>query len=304
MNMKLTSLVIGFALLTGSLASAQEVSPSIVIGGAQIAIAEQVELPASEVGILDKLSVREGDLVEDGQLLGRLEDKDATLAFKRAEAEAAIAAEAARSDVAIRSARVAHETAKAELARAQEAVEKYNKSVSQTEIDRLKTLLDQSKLQIEHAEIAQRTAKLTYDLKAAEVAIAKRKLDRHDIRARVTGRVLEVQKHVGEWVEPGKSVVKVVRLDRLRCKGFVDPTKLTFDPTGHAVQIVVPLSKDKSVTLTGKLVFVHPEVTLKSDIEVWAEFENRDRLVRPGMPAEMTILADDKVAAAAKSTKN
>ncbi len=302
--MKLTSLGLGACLLTASVSVAQEASPSIVISGAQVAIAEQVELPASEVGILDKLTVREGDLIEDGQLVGRLEDKDATLAFKRAEAEAAIAAEAAKGDVVVRSAKIAHETAKTELARALEAVEKFNKSVSQTEIDRLKLMVDQSKLQIEQAELTQRTAQLTYELKASEVAIARRKLDRHDIRARVAGRVLEVQKHVGEWVEPGKTVLKVVRLDRLRCKGFVDPTKLTFDPTGHAVQIVVPLSKDKSVTLTGKLVFVHPEVTLKSDIEVWAEFENRDRLVRPGMPAEMTILAGEKVATTTKNAKN
>lgn len=297
------SLAMAVAFSTSAVAFAQDASSSIVINGAQVTIAEQVELPASEVGILDKLAVREGDLIEDGQLLGRLEDRDAMLAFKRAEAEAAVSAEAARSDVVIRSAQVAHATAKAELARAQEAIEKYNKSVSQTEIDRLKLAVDQTKLQIEQAEIAQRTAKLTYELKAAEVAIAKRKLDRHDIRARVAGRVLEVQKHVGEWVEPGKTVLKVVRLDRLRCKGFVDPQKLTFDPTGHAVQIVIAQGKDKPVTLTGKLVFVHPEVTLKSDIEVWAEFENRDRLVRPGMPAEMTILADSKVATAAQRDK-
>lgn len=294
--MKLNLLACTATLFVGSYALAQESSPSIVISGAQITLAEQVEVPASEVGILDKLTIREGDLVEDGQILGRLEDRDATLAFKRAEAEAAIAAEAARSDVAVRSAKVAHETAKAELARAQEAIEKYNKSVSQTEIDRLKLAVDQTKLQIEQAEIAQKTSKLQLEMKTAEVAIAKRKLERHDIRARVTGRVLEVQKHVGEWVEPGKTILKVARLDRLRCKGFVDPSKLTFDPTGHAVRIVVSQGKGKPIALTGKLVFVHPEVTLKSDIEVWAEFENRDRLVRPGVSAEMEILPGEKLA--------
>ncbi len=299
--MKLNLLAFTAALFVGSYAVAQESSPSIIISGAQITLAEQVEVPASEVGILDKLTIREGDLVEDGQILGRLEDRDATLAFKRAEAEAAIAAEAARSDVAVRSAKVAHETAKAELARAQEAIEKYNKSVSLTEIDRLRLAVDQTKLQIEQAEIAQKTSKLQLELKTAEVAITKRKLERHDIRARVTGRVLEVQKHVGEWVEPGKTILKVARLDRLRCKGFVDPTKLTFDPTGHAVRIVVSQGKGKSTTLMGKLVFVHPEVTLKSDIEVWAEFENRDRLVRPGVSAEMEILANEKLATTASA---
>lgn len=293
MKFKLAALV---SLISTTL-MAQDSASNIQVSG-QIAIAEQVDVPALETGIIGKLTVREGDLVEDGQLLGRLEDRDAVLAFQRAEAEAAIAAEAAKSDVGVRSAKTAHETAKAELARAQEAVEKFNKSISQTEIDRLKLAVDQSKLQIEQAEILQRTARLQYELKSSELAIAKRKLDRHDVHARVTGRVLEVQKHPGEWVEPGRTILRVVRLDRLRCKGFVDPAKLTFDPTGNVVKITIASGQDKPKTINGKLVFVHPEVTLKSDIEVWAEFDNRDRSIRPGMAAEMEIVANEKVAAA------
>jgi len=43
-------------------------------------------------------------------------------------------------------------------------------------------------------------------------------------------------------------------------------------------------------------VFVASEVSVKGDLEVWAEFENRDRLVRPGMPASMQIVAGEKLA--------
>lgn len=287
--------LLALVALGAALTQAQETAP-IKVSGGQITIAEQVEVPALEIGIIGKLLVKEGDLVEDGQLLGSLDDTDARLTLQRAEAEAAIAEFAAQSDIGVRAGQNAHQTAKAELARALEAVEKFNKSVSQTEIDRLKLAVEQSRLSIEQAVVTQRTAELNFELRSRELAIAKRKVERHDIRARVAGRVLQVDKRPGEWIEPGKTVLKIVRLDRLRCKGFVQPAHLTSDPTGQAVSITVPQGANKSLVLSGKLVYVHPEISLKSDIEVWAEFDNRDRRVRPGVPAEMEILPAEKLA--------
>ena len=281
--------------LGASLAQAQDTAP-IKVSGGQVTIAEQVEVPALEIGIIGKLSVKEGDLVEDGQLLGALDDVDARLALRRAEAEAAIAEVAAKSDVGVRAGQNAHQTAKTELARALEAVEKYNKSISQTEIDRLKLAVEQSRLSIEQALLTQRTAELQFELKTRELTIAKRKVERHDIRSRVAGRVLQIDKRPGEWIEPGKTVLKIVRLDLLRCKGFVLPAHLTSDPTGRVVRITVQQGSNKPLVLSGKLVYVHPETSLRGDIEVWAEFDNRDRRVRPGVPAEMEILPAEKLA--------
>ncbi len=293
--LKLSHSLLVVVLLGASLARAQDASP-IKVSGGQVTIAEQVEVPALEIGIIGKLLVKEGDLVEDGQLLGSLDDTDARLALNRAEAETAIAEFAAQSDVGVRAGQNAHQTAKTELARALEAVEKYNKSVSQTEIDRLKLAVEQSRLSIEQAVLTQRTAELQFELKSRELAMAKRKIERHDIRSRVAGRVLQIDKRPGEWIEPGKTVLKIVRLDRLRCKGFVLPSQLASDPTGQTVRITVQQGANKPLVLSGKLVYVHPEISLKSDIEVWAEFDNRDRRVRPGVPAEMEILPAEKLA--------
>lgn len=289
------SLAIGLSAIA-TFASAAETAMSLRVERAQITLAQQVEVPALEVGIIGRLNVKEGDIIEDGQLLGSLDEADAKLSLIRAEIEASITAETAKNDVSVRAARNGNETAKAELARALEAIEKYKKSVSQTEIDRLKLAVEQSQLSIEQAQVTLRTTQLQADLKNSELAIARRKLERQEIRSRVTGRVLEINKHVGEWVEPGKTVLKIARLDRLRCKGFVDPAVLTLDPTGNAVLVKVSVGKNKTLSLPGKLVFVASDVSLNNDIEIWAEFENRDRQVRPGMPAEMEILPAEKLA--------
>jgi len=67
-------------ILTAALAA-----DPIVIEEAQVTIASQVQVPARESGTLEELSVVEGDLVEKGQLLGRI---DGTLAAIEREAAA------------------------------------------------------------------------------------------------------------------------------------------------------------------------------------------------------------------------
>lgn len=285
-----------FLVSAVSLATAADAPSLIRVDSARITIAHQVEVPALETGIIGRLNVKEGELIEEGQLLGILDDVDAKLALSRAEIEAAIAEETAKNDVNIRAAQNGNETSKTELARAQEAVDKFKKSISQTEIDRLKLAVDQTTLAIEQAQVTQRTAQLQANLKNSELAIAKRKLERHQIRSRVIGRVIEINKQAGEWIEPGKTVLKIARLDRLRCTGFVSATALASDPTGQSVSIKVALADNKSVSVTGKIVFVASDVSVKNDIEVWAEFDNRDRLIRPGMTAEMVIQPVEKLA--------
>ncbi len=291
------SLVLCILAMAATAQAADSPSP-IRVESARITIAHQVDVPALETGIIGSLSVKEGDVVEEGQLLGVLDEVDAKLAITRAEVEAAIAEETAKSDVSIRAAQNGNETAKAELARSQEAIEKFKKAISQTEIDRLKLAVDQTTLAIEQARITQRTAELQATLKNRDLAIAKRKLERHQVRSRVTGRVLEINKQAGEWVEPGKPVIRIARLDHLRCTGFVSAAALASDPTGQSVTIKVAINATKTVSLPGKVVFVASDVSVKNDIEVWAEFDNRDRVIRPGMNAEMIIQPAEKLATA------
>ena len=101
---------------------------------------------------------------------------------------------------------------------------------------------------------------------------------------------MEVFRHRGEWLEPGQRVLRIVRLDRLRVEGFVDSRQVHGNLRGATVRVQVTLAAETRVTLKGKLVFISPEVDpVNNQVRVWAEVDNPDLTLRPGLSAEMVI---------------
>jgi multidrug efflux pump subunit AcrA (membrane-fusion protein) len=339
----------------------------IKVQSAFVRVLEEAEVPAREAGVLDRLDARDGDPVKAGQVLGQLDAEDAELAVARAEldldiaerqaknalpvrtAEALlkeaeqdrtqaglsqrIAALKAENDVAVRHATKSRDTSKVEYERAVQARKAFEKSVSLTEIDRLKLILERNELEIEKAEFEkaladlQRQAEdsilteqdqvlarlrlaveqaklqkevdgLTRDLKARAADQAKLQLSRRQIRSPLDGVVVETLRHRGEWLEPGQRVLRVVRLDRLKVEGFVDSRQIIGSLRGAAVRVLVqPSDEDKSVVVKGKIVFVSPEIDpVNGQVRVWAEVENPDLTLRPGLPAEMVIDTTNRTA--------
>lgn len=356
--MNFRKLVSLFVVLTvGVLATAAE---PIKVQSAFVRVLEEADIPAREVGVLATLEVREGDLVKAGQVLSRLDDDDAKLAVARAELDLAIAerqaknsvpvrsAEAllkeaeqdqaqaklsqriaamkAANDVAVRHAVKSRDTSKAEFDRAVQARKAFEKSISQTELDRLKLVLerneleiekaqfekdladlqqqieessiieqdqivDRLKLSVEQAQLQNEVDALTRDVKARMLDQAKLQLARRGLRSPLDGEVAEVFRHRGEWLEPGQRVMRIVRLDRLKVEGFVDSRAITSSLRGASVRVrVTPNDEDKPAIVKGKIVFISSEIdAVNGQVRVWAEVENPDLVLRPGLPAEMII---------------
>lgn len=344
-------------LAVGRAATAAE---PIKVQSAFVRVLEEADIPAREVGVLATLEVREGDLVKAGQVLSRLDDDDAKLAVARAELDLAIAerqaknsvplrtAEAllkeaeqdqaqaklsqriaamkAANDVAVRHAVKSRDTSKAEFDRAVQARKAFEKSISQTELDRLKLVLERNeleiekaqfekdlaelqqqiedssiveqvqiverlKLSVEQAQIQKEVDTLTRDVKARMLDQAKLQLTRRGLRSPLDGEVAEVFRHRGEWLEPGQRVMRIVRLDRLKVEGFVDSRAIGSSLRGAVVRVrVTPNDEEKPITVKGKIVFISSEIdAVNGQVRVWAEVENPDLVLRPGLPAEMII---------------
>jgi macrolide-specific efflux system membrane fusion protein len=255
-----------------------------------VTLIEQVELPAKEPGAMAELSVREGDVVELGRRLGTLEDDEARMALAKAEHELSIARTKADNDVSIRFARKAHEVATAEYRRAQESVEKFRKSVSHTEMDQLRLTAEKAELEIEQAAQEQTIALLAARQKEAELETARLKLERHRLVAPFAGMVVQIKKHRGEWVSPGDTVLRLVRLDRLRVEAFVAARDLPLDLAGRPATLSVDLAGKGPTRFDATVVFVSPEVNpVNGQVLVWAEVENSGLQLRPGQPATLTI---------------
>ena len=102
--------------------------------------------------------------------------------------------------------------------------------------------------------------------------------------------VVELKKHVGEWVQQGEPVMRLVRMDRLRVNGGLDAKD--FHPAeikGRPVQVVVTLPNNREERFSGTIVYVKPMVEGKM-FQVRAEIQNRPLnkgwVVYPGMNAD------------------
>lgn len=332
----------------------------IKVQSALIRVLDEAEIPAREAGVLERLDVRDGDLVKAGQVLGQMDAEDSKLAVARAELDLdiadrqakntlpvrtadallkeaehdrtqaglaqRIAAMKAENNVAVRHATKSRDSSKVEFDRAVQARKSFEKSVSLTEVDRLRLILERNELEIEKAEFEKSLADLqkqiedstiteqdqmvarlklaveqakvqkdvdalTRDVKARAVEQAQLQLARRQIRSPLDGVVVETLRHRGEWLEPGQRVLRVVRLDRLKVEGFVESRQITGSLRGAAVRVLVQQSEEeKPIVVKGKIIFVSPEIDpVNAQVRVWAEVENPDLSLRPGLQAEMII---------------
>lgn len=266
---------------------------------------EQSDVPARDPGVIEAISVKEGDLVKPGDTLVQLDTAEAVLDVGRAKLELSIAKQESKNDVDVRFAKKSLEVAEAELQRAMESVEDYPKSVSQTELDRLRLTVERTRLEIEQAQHILSVAEMTAQLKQNALDTAERNLDRQTIRAPIEGVVVQVYRRDGEWVEPGQQVVRILRMDRLRAEGFVGTSRLDEIPIGSPIELQIELGKPTAKRLPGKLVHVSPEVDpVNNQVRVWAEVENPDMRLKPGMFGTMVIMPQEKPGLDSQSSDN
>jgi RND family efflux transporter MFP subunit len=272
-------------LLSGSGAGGE-----IKIAGALVKLIDQVDVPAREAGTLMQLEVQEGSRVKAGAMLARIDDTEARFAEERAKVELQIAIKNAESDVAVRSAQRAVQTADLELKRAEEARLKLRDVVTETELDKLRLAADQAKLGVEKAQQERAVAQLQRDLKRVEVDFAGRNVSRREASAPFPGVVVQVHKHVGDWVQPGDKLLRVIRLDRLRVEGFLEAAEATPGLEGRPATLTVDLPGKPGASFSGKLTFVSPEIDpFNRSVRVLAEIENPNFALQPGLRGTLTV---------------
>jgi multidrug resistance efflux pump len=251
-------------------------------------LVETIEVPAEETGVLAEVQAAEGQIVRQGDLLAQIDDADARLALSRAKIEYDVAQSNARDDVNVRFAKKAVDVARAELQRSQDSIAKYPKSISGSEMDRLKLVVEKNRLEVEQAEHEFDLANFTAKIKANDLQAAERKLARHRIVAVSAGVVSQVHRHRGEWVRPGDPVLRVLRLDRLRAEGFLKSQDVSPDLLGRTVKLAVDATGEPVRVVDGKITFVDPEIDpVNSQVRVWVEVANGELKLRPGMRARL-----------------
>lgn len=286
-----------FVAFLPGLASSQGTAPvpakpsPIVIAAGVVTLAEQVEVPAAEAGVLAELQVKPGQWVEVGTAIGRLRDEDLRLLVERTRIQAEIAKREFENELNELYAQKTTEVARAELERSLESNVKYAKTVSKTELDRLRLLVEQGELETRRAQQDRLIAGLSSEVRENEHQTAKHQLATRQLIAPIRGMVVEVQRRLGEWVQPGDVVARIIRLDRLRVEGFLPASQGRLALVGRPVRVAATDDDDRAVQLSGEVVFVSPEIDpINSQVRVWVEVDNTELKLRPGMTASVTVL--------------
>ncbi|MGC3972202.1 MAG: HlyD family efflux transporter periplasmic adaptor subunit [Pirellulales bacterium] len=94
-------------------------------------------------------------------------------------------------------------------------------SVSLVELERLRLAAEQARIKILVADQEHRFRGLEAQGFAAKSLQAEIDVRARRVVAPIAGEIVETFFRPGEWVEPGKPLLRMVRLDRLRLEGFV-----------------------------------------------------------------------------------
>jgi multidrug efflux pump subunit AcrA (membrane-fusion protein) len=257
-------------------------------------VADQIKLPAKEPGVLVQLAVKEGTQVKAGQVIGKIDDSEPQMKKMAALADYKGAYKRWKDDVEIRFARAQELVAKAKYEKMLESNRLTEKAVTEVELNEAKLDWDHFKLAIEKSIHDQELAQFEALTKQAEFNAAELAIQRRTIIAPFDGVVEEIKRKQEEWVQPGDTILTLLRLDTMHVDGAIEQSQ--YDPNeiqGCDVAMEVELARGRKATVRGKIVKVSNLVRSDGVYNVRAEVANLQEhgvwIVRDGLPAMLTI---------------
>jgi multidrug efflux pump subunit AcrA (membrane-fusion protein) len=270
----------------------------VVLKNCLVTAFDEVQVPGREQGVLVALNPQtslEGTEVKKGDQLGEIDSEDLLAKEETAVLEIAVAKAQAESQAELQAAIKTKEVAEAELKSAEDANRRSPGAISENEIRRLRLTVERSSFEIELRRVELGNYARTARIKEAQLRAVRVELSRRKIVSPLDGVVVERLKHEGEWVQPGESVLKIVRLDRLRVTGSVSADQYSPQQmAGAKVRVTVEMPGGGQETAEGVIQFVNPEVSISGDYRIWTEIENRRAndfwVFRPGTTAAMEVI--------------
>jgi HlyD family secretion protein len=229
----------------------------------------QVDVKSKASGEIIKLHVDVGDTVHTGELLAEVDPRDVQNNYDQAKANLDVA----------------------------------NKSlqISKSQLDRSKDLLkagvitqeqyESNELNYANAVASQVRAQTSYELAQKELSDA-------TIVAPMSGTILtrsvsegQVIQSASQNVSGGTTLFTMANLAEMQVVTLVDETDVGALRAGMQATVKVDAFPDR--TFAGKVLKIEPQAVVQSNVtnfNVIIDLDNRDRLLKPGMNAEVTIL--------------
>ena len=235
----------------------QEIRPTILASGL-LAYLEEVNLTAEVVAKVREILVEEGDRVEKGQLLLRLDPETYRNVIEREEAGRR------QSLISIERQRLNLSLAETRLKRGAQLLER--KMIGQSEYDDLRNARDLARVELQSSEEALRRAD-------AILGEAREQLAKTDIRAPITGTIVDLPIKVGETAIPstnalaGASLMKIADTSAIQAELKVDEADIARVSVGQSVDVYATAFPDTA--LKGKVQRIALAPTLENQARTY-----------------------------------
>jgi len=234
----------------------------------------QVDVTTKEAGRVEKINVREGDLVKSGDVLAVMDTVTQQAELARAEATAAeeeaklfeIQASIAKAESQLKLAEVEFVRSKNLLSR---------NAVSREEYDVKETMVRTEKATVEGEKAKLNTARKSIEASKAEVARIKSRIDDMTLKSTVNGRVLYRLAEEGEVLGNGGKVLTLVNLNDIYMEIYLPAQDAVKTRIGADARIVLDVAPEYAGRATVSFVAPEAQFTPKQ-VETRSE---RDKLM-------------------------
>lgn len=261
---------------------------------------DDIKLPAQVAGVIDSLSVKEGDSIKAGTVVGLIDNELTQRLSDQARVRFEMAQETARDTTGIRAAEKKFKVAAIEANKTRKLGLKGSKSNS--EVMMADYTKDIALLEQEKALKEQQRSLGEKRLAAAQYLEAQTRLKQHIIRSDYNASVIEIFKKPQEYVQPGEEVMRIARMDRLWVQGTISAADLNpHEVKGRPVTITAQLARNQTATFEGKITNVSLEAQGLTSYLVKAEVVNRSVddhwILQPLSQVDMRIHLDGNATA-------
>lgn len=285
-------LIVGFAGFKFWKASKTAVPKGIAYGNGRVE-AKLVDAVAKDALRVKEILVDEGDLVQPGQVLVRLDANTFDAQLAEANLKVAAAQERVASlTFAVVKQKSLVENAQIEYDRTKKLVEQ--NALSQREFDARKTNLDTSKAALDEASSKLNTAKQEVEVAKASAATIQTHIDDATLKSPVLGRVLYRLAEPGEMLAAGGKALTVVNLEDVYMEIYLPSEQAAGIKNGADSRITVDFAPGRAAV--GYVSFVSPEAQFTpKQVETRTE---RDKLmfrVKIQVPKELVAAYVDRI---------
>jgi len=249
----------------------------------------------SEVnGKVEKILVKIGDWVQKGQVLIKTDDTEKRLEVDRLKANKL----RTLSNYLIKDTTVSYEAPELTAQQKQELLASKNKyaktlkdfqrgKITEKKYDLIKD--EYERLMVLYGAKREEILKATENLTDAIIALKKAELDlkRTTIRSPFQGKIADIKTSIGERLNMGQEMIKVVNLKSAYLKGGALESELSKLKTGNKVRIKFDAYPDQY--FWGEIQSISPQIDESKLVPIYIKVDNNDNLIIPGMNASIDI---------------